>query len=367
MGLHQITAVGNRRYRGDLLNEGYVEILTECVDRKIQIGKVFLGGKQSTALSREIHTRALKISKRAEITVKGFRSESLSHGHQPGVTGLLNSLGKGQRTVSQSLVTVDIVSRNGERTVAGQAFIDRNHSLFQCHRCGYDLEGRSGDICLGDRLVRPHPHQKLLFIIAVSVSTLRITRSNQLFDRLRIERPRVIQIEIGIDRNTENRARVDVHHNSRRAVLTARFQVRGSDLLLKRGLYEHIERCVNVISVLRGNVFLVRIRHFVTLCVTGGDVASVGTAEHIVVGIFESVKSAAVASRKTKHVRRQRRVRIVARIGGLQIHHILQTVFINKSSHQIGTILIDLLLNGTVEVSRMCRLLKHEFVAYVEN
>ena len=294
------------------------EVLTERSGGKIDIRalKQALVPEGNTlhraSLARQVDSCFFKIAECLEIVIELGGADARAQLHQPRVTGLLDTLGEGQRAVALHLVALDSVSVDDMITGAERGLGQADQIFLQRHGCGDDLEGRAGHIYLGDRLVVPGGQQKLLRKLAVFLAVLGKTAFFECLEAFLIELPGVIEVEGGINRNGQHVARVDVHDNAARAVFAARFDISGLDLLVKRSLHEYVNGGVDLIARHCGDHALVIVGHFVAVRVTRGHVFAVRTLQVFLIGVFQAVNAHAVAVGKADGVCGQGFVRIVA-------------------------------------------------------
>ena len=151
IGSHKTSAVCYCRHRANVLDRRDCKVLTERVNGKIKLRH--LGADNTHAFTGKIDARLFPITEKLEIIGKGLNTKRLPQCHEPHIAGMLNALGKGQASVSRTLVTVDALTQHDFGAATENRAIYNRKLFLQRHGRSNDLKGRTGNISLGQRLV----------------------------------------------------------------------------------------------------------------------------------------------------------------------------------------------------------------------
>ncbi|CDC60311.1 unknown [Clostridium sp. CAG:448] len=184
--------------------------------------------------------------------------------HQNRVAGLLNAACKGQTAVSLNLVAPDLASVDYIVTRTVEMFIFPHQVFFIRHCRSHNLEGRTRHIWLRNILVGPHGHDQLGLLIRVFLASLLKSRLRKFTQGLRIQHARLVQIEGRVNRHGNDRAGIDIHHDSAGAVFTAGFRIGRFQFLFQRRLDVQADGTGNIRTVRSGNIAVIFKRHFFT-------------------------------------------------------------------------------------------------------
>ena len=207
MGFQQSAAVGHGRYRGDHLQRGQREVLTEGINRKVNIG---IEVEQTHRLTGQINAGFIPETEGLYVFCKGGTTHTQADVHNGGVTGVFQHVPQVLGTVTHALPAIDglVPTIHLQRTGTVELAAGGDNVLLQCGSGGDDLEGRAGIVQEGYRLVAPllinsfRSGRRPLFIVCNGVD-FSLHRLGQLKG--------FIGIKIGIRGHGKNAAVVYIH------------------------------------------------------------------------------------------------------------------------------------------------------------
>ena len=173
---------------------------------------------QAPGFARQVDARLLRKAKGFAVLGKGLRSQQFPHMDKEGVAGIAEAVVKILQAMSRMLPAADASGNAFHRHAArtGKGALLGDYTFLQAHGAHAHLEYGAGVIGIAHRLVPP------LFLQGVVVGlVLFILRQGiYLFAHLFvIDGERIVGVVIPLDRQTQDAAGIDVHHDGYRAVL----------------------------------------------------------------------------------------------------------------------------------------------------
>ena len=335
MGRDQIAAVDRCCHRSAHLQRGDRHGLTKgrgCQLHFAQLAALVVLHK--TGLAGQVHARAVGEAKGVKVIVERLRPNPLAQLDVIDIAALAQGIGQIDGAVGLVACTVVGLLGHAVGTGTGKGGVDICQTGVHAHGRGDHLEHASGVIQLGNGLVLPLDIPEVAGIVrflvqnAVAVCVLELVAVfilfvdavqlrlgvHQLVEIIQIGTviQRIVGVKVRLGGHCQNGTGLDIHHDSRAAVLHRVGRNGFVQIPLHDLLHVYIQRKHQIAAVLGGKGGGILVRNGIVVGVALGDGAAVHTGQCGLIGFFQSVGADAVCIRKAQHRRRKCTVGIIA-------------------------------------------------------